>query len=46
MTRSKIDLSLPIESVEQSNNAELLRIGVQVIEKLAAPRQGCGRAAH
>jgi len=34
-TRGEIDLSLPIEDIEQSN-ADLLRIGGQVIERLAA----------
>jgi hypothetical protein len=34
-TRGEIDLSLPIECVEQSH-ADLLRVGRQVIEPLAA----------
>ena len=34
-TRGEIDLSLPIEGVEQSDT-DLLRIGGQVIERLAA----------
>ena len=34
-TRGEIDLSLSIEDIEQSN-ADLVRIGGQVIERLAA----------
>jgi hypothetical protein len=34
-TRGEIDLSLSIKDIEQSN-ADLLRIGGQVIERLAA----------
>jgi len=40
-TRGKIDLSLPIESVEQSGT-DLLRIGGQVIEQLAALARDAG----
>jgi hypothetical protein len=43
-TRGKIDLSLPIESVEQSGT-DLLRIGGQVIEQLAAPARTGRRLA-
>ena len=44
-TRGKVDLSLPVEGVEQSDT-DLLGIGGQVIERLAAIAGKCGPAAH
>ena len=43
--RGEIDLSLPIEGVEQSDT-DLLGTGGQVIERLAAIAGQCGLAAH
>ena len=40
-TRGEIDLSLSIEDIEQSN-ADLLRIGGQVIKRLAAIARNVG----
>jgi hypothetical protein len=43
-TRGKIDLSLPIEGIEQSDT-DLLGIGGQVIERFAAIARNAGLQA-